>query len=143
MVLISDNIYFLQNILSTSLSYCQKYHVTLATEKTKLVAFHLKKHGDYISYIDNLDLLKIDGIPVKFSDSAQHVGVRRSINGNLPHLLDRLAARKKTLFSILPAGLALKNNGNIAAALHLDKIFAIPVMLSGLNSLVLNRKETS
>ena len=59
----------------------------------------------------------------------------------MPHLLERLSARKRAIFSILPAGLALKNNGNIAAALHIDRVFAIPVMLSGLNSLVLNRTE--
>ena len=59
----------------------------------------------------------------------------------MPHILERIAARKRAIFSILPAGLALKNNGNIAAGLHLDRVFAVPVMLSGMNSLVLSKYE--
>ena len=59
----------------------------------------------------------------------------------MPHILNRLSSRRKSLFSVLPAGAARHHNGNIAAALRLDSIFAVPVMMSGLAPLVLSKSE--
>ena len=85
--LISDNIFFLKNILRISLNYCKEFHVSLATEKTKLLAFYPKTSSELIAYIQNTDLIKIDDIPIKFETFAEHVGIIRSNDGNLPHLL--------------------------------------------------------
>ena len=38
-VLVSDDIFFLNHLLQLTLDYCKKFHVTLAPEKTKIVAF--------------------------------------------------------------------------------------------------------
>ena len=140
-LLVSDDLFFLKNILSISLQYCKKYHVSLAADKTRLVAFYAKKDLKIIN-INSLDLISINGSVLQFSSSAEHVGVLRSCEGNLPHLAGRIAARKRALFALLPAGLALKNNANIAAVLYVDKVFSVPVMFSGLNSLVLSKSKT-
>ena len=55
--------------------------------------------------------------------------------------MDRLTAYRKQLFSLLPAGLALRHNGNPAASLRIDKIYCLPVLLSGLATLVLTNVE--
>ena len=52
-----------------------------------------------------------------------------------------MAARKRALFSLLRAGIAKHHRGNPAASLRVDKIFGIPVLLSGLASLCLLKSE--
>ena len=42
---------------------------------------------------------------VEFTDTAVHVGVTRSVHGNLPHILDRIKAHKKAMGATLSCGL--------------------------------------
>ena len=78
---------------------------------------------------------------IKFSDTAEHVGIVRSSSGNLPHILDRVSAHRKALFAVLQAGLARRHNANQAASLKVQSTFALPVLLSGVASLTLNSAE--
>ena len=45
--------------------------------------------------------------------------------------------------SVLPTGLAYSHRGNPAASLRIEKLYATPVLLSGLCSLVLSETEVS
>ena len=83
------------------------------------------------------------GKQLDFSTSAEHVGVLRSVNGNLPHIMSRLSAHKRALMSVLPRGLAYSHRGNPAACLRIEKLYATPVLLSGLCSLVLSETEVT
>ena len=51
-VLVSDDLLCLKNLLELSLDYCNKYHVLLAPDKTKLVAFSTPKHRSDINYLE-------------------------------------------------------------------------------------------
>ena len=77
------------------MNYCERFDVSLAQEKTKLVAFQSPRHSGYINHLDSLNLIKINNIPIKFNHFAEHVGVIRSNSGNMSHIEDRLAAREK------------------------------------------------
>ena len=46
-------------------------------------------------------LLNISGHQIDFVDEAEHVGIVRSVAGNLPHLLSRFVARRRVMFGIL------------------------------------------
>ena len=72
---------------------------------------------------------------------AEHVGVLRSESGNLPNILQRLSAFKKALGPLVACGLARGSRSNPAASLRILSIYATPVLLSGLQSLVLSRTE--
>ena len=85
--------------------------------------------------------VKIDGESIEFSDEAEHVGVLRSTHGNIPNILRRLTAHKKSVAANLFAGTARSHRGNLAACLKLEKIYAMPVLFSGLGSLVLSKSE--
>ena len=80
--------------------------------------------------------ITINNIPIEFSSSAEHVGIIRSSEGNLPHLLGRISSHRKALFSVIPAGLSKRNNANPSATLRVEKTFALPVLISGVASLV-------
>ena len=71
----------------------------------------------------------------------EHVGIIRNVSGNLPNILNRVAAHKKTVGGILAAGLARGHRGNPAASLHVHSLYCTPVLLSGLSSLVLSSSE--
>ena len=100
-VLVADNISSLKNILSLTIDYCTKYHVMLAPEKTKLLAFAAPRHKTIIEFSKLTSKLVIKDKEIKFSDTAEHVGIVRSSSGNLPHILDRVSAHRKALFCLL------------------------------------------
>ena len=84
-----------------------------------------------------------NGVPLAFTDSTEHVGIIRSPGcGNLPHILKRITCHKNALNAVLSAGLSRAYRGNPAASLQVEKLYALPVLLSGLGSLHLLESET-
>ena len=99
------------------------------------------KHDIYLQKLINP--LKLGGIEIDFSSSAEHVGIVRSPDGNMPNILSRLSAHTKAVMSVLPSGMARGHRGNPAAGLRLEKLYGTPVLLSGLASLVLSDEEVA
>ena len=85
-------------------------------------------------------LVSIDGINVEFVDEAEH-GVLRSTHGNMPHILNQITCHKKALASIGCVGMSLSQRVNPAANLRIHTLYAVPILYSGLASLVLKPKE--
>ena len=115
---------------------------SLAPPPPRALLAYSKPHHQYI--VDNarlVNLISIDGVPVPFSSEVEHVGIVRSISGNMPNLLNRISAHKSTLGAILGAGLALSHRGNPAAALRVHSLYCAPILFSGLASLVLMANE--
>ena len=71
MCLLSNDIHSLHNLLHLALKYCEKYHVQLCSDKTKLVVF-AQKWKDKISVFNPIS---INGEQIPFSNQAEHVGV--------------------------------------------------------------------
>ena len=136
-VLLSNNIYSLFNILHIALKYCKEYHVDLCADKTKLIMMTPRSNPTLV----HNNPIKINEEVIEFSKEAEHVGVIRSINGNTSHILNRIVSHKKALGAILHSGAALNHRGNIAGVIKIEKLYALPVLLSGSASLVLNKAE--
>ena len=137
--LISNNIFMLFNILYLVMNYCKRYHIELCAEKTKLLLLTNNSDQKFVPF----NPIRINGQDISFSKQAEHVGVIRSCDGNMPNLLNRFAAHKKALAANLFAGTARSHRGNIAASLMTEKIYAMPVLYSGLASLMLTRTEVN
>ena len=86
--------------------------------------------------------IEVEGEKIEFVDEAEHVGLLRSTSGNLAHISSRFAAHRKALAAVLPVGLARGHHGSPAAALRIHNLYATPVLLSGMGSIVLNKAET-
>ena len=140
-VLISSDFTKLAHLLKLTLNYCQKYHVIVTPEKTKLLVFTPDKQDAYAEYYKACNYLEIDGVPLSFVDSAEHVGVTRAVSGNLPHILQRIASHKRSLNAVLSAGMARHHRGNPAASLSVERIYSLPVLLSGVATLNLLESE--
>ena len=139
-VLVSNDIFQLQHLLQLTLSYCQKYQVQLSASKTKLLVL-AKDKTDYLEYVSCVNPIQIGDTRIDFADNAEHVGIIRSPSGNLPHILQRIISHKKTLGSILSLGLSRRHRANPLACIRAEAIYAIPVLFSGLASLILNKTE--
>ena len=122
--------------------YCKKYRVTLVPSKTKLLVYSNDEHKLQVDLAKLTNPIKIGNVPVKFCEEAEHVGILRNISGNLPNLLNRFIAHKKSLGALLSAGLARSHRGNPAASLRVHQLYETPVLFSGLAAMVLTKAET-
>ena len=136
--LLANDIHSLLNLLLLTLDYCQRYNVTLVPEKTKLLAFSPAGCEHLVDYAKIISPININGKFIPFTDSAEHVGIVRSVNGNGPNILARFTAHRRAVFSLLPSGLARGHRGNPAASVRVERLYGIPVLLSGLATLVLS-----
>ena len=85
--------------------------------------------------------LSIDIQIILPSLEAAHVGVVRSAEGNGPNISARLTAHSRAVYGALYAGLAKGHRASLAACIRVEVVFAAPVLLSGLSSLVLTNQE--
>jgi hypothetical protein len=105
------------------MNYCKRYHIELCAEKTKLLLLENNSDQKFVPF----NPIRINGQDISFSKQAEHVGVIRSCDGNMPNLLNRFATHKKALAANLFAGTARSHGGNIEASLMTEKIYAMPV----------------
>ena len=141
-VLVSNDLYKLKFLLHLTLRYCTKFNVELSATKTKLQMFTPNNMPTPVAnLLSNSAQLMIDGSPIKFVNTAEHVGIIRSTDGNLPHLLNRFTSHNRALHSVLSVGLARAHRGNPAASFRVEKLYGLPVLLSGTASLNLKKSE--
>ena len=131
------------SIPGNPLQYCERHHVELRAEKTKLQAFSNKNSELQEYYAKIVSPIKLGSDRLQFVTKTEHVGIIRSSKGNMDHITGRLSAHVRALSAVLPVGLAKRHRGNPAAALRVHNIYATPVLFLGLASLVLNRSEIS
>ena len=134
-VISSNNIYQLHNLVLLAQDYCRKLNVNLSAEKTKLLMFADK------SYTLTLNPIKINDKPITFTDKAEHVGIIRSTSGNMPNIMQRINCSKKATFATLSTGLARGHRANPASSIRVLNLYSTPVLLSGLAALVLLPSE--
>ena len=142
-LLVSNNLHNLQNLLQLSLHHCSKSNVELCPGKTKLQVLATKKMRRHVDYLKHFSPVNLNGTRLDFCDSAEHVGILRSINGNLPNIYERIFSHKKALAAVLYTGVAKQHRANPAAGLRLERLYGAQVLLSGLGSLVLSKFEIS
>ena len=136
-VLTANKLANLSNLLVLTKDYCDKYSVTLCPDKTKLVRLTRVADTD----MEMMNPIVINGTKIPFSDCAEHVGILRSTEGNLPHIMKRITSHKKALGAVMFAGLAQRHRANPAVGLKIERIYGNPVLMSGLASLVLSGPE--
>ena len=113
----------------------------LCSDKTRLLIFHTKDMRMEVDLLENVNPIKIDNEIINFSQSAEHLGMVRSTNGNLPTILDRLSAHRKAMAGVLHTGIGRSHRGNPAASLRIQQIYGNPVLFSGLGPLIPLKQE--
>ena len=140
--LLSDDIHKLQCILQLAMDYANEYHIEMVPEKTKLLCYTPRGRDLDTYYWKVVSPIAMDGTKISFSDEAEHVGILRSTKaGNSANLIARESAHTKAVHAVLPAGMARGHYGNPAAAIKVEKLYGVPVLLSGLGALVMSKTE--
>jgi hypothetical protein len=140
--LLIDDIHKLQCILQQAIDYANEYHIEMVPEKTKLLCYTPRGQALDTYYWRVVSPITMDGLRISFSEEAEHVGILRSTQaGNMANLLSRESAHTKAVHAVLPAGLARDHLGNPAAALKVEQLYGVPVLLSGLGALVMSKTE--
>ena len=141
-VLVSNSIHDLSYLLHLTKIFCSRKLVDLCADKTKLQAFSkCSLDQDNPKFEIDHNPIKINDMVIPLSNTAEHVGVLRSVSGNSATLLARFAAHRGALSSVLHTGLARNHRGNPSSGLKIEKLYALPVLLSGISSLVLSKKD--
>ena len=140
-ILATNCIRNLQLLAHLTERYCKSHRVTLVPSKTKLLVIYPRAQKEAVEYAEIINQVKIAGVQVPFTDEAEHVGIVRSRSGNLPHITKRISAHKKALAALCSVGIAKGHRGSPSSALKLQQLYGTSVLLSGVASLVLNRKE--
>ena len=142
-VLMSNDLEYLSHLLDLSILFCRKSLVEISADKTRLQVF-LPNNANQKEYFsaDSRNSIKIDGKVIPFSDSAEHVGVVRDTSGNGPAIFARFSAHRKALGAVLHQGLAKGHRANPCFSLKIERLYATPVLFSGLGALILTGKET-
>ena len=138
-VLAANKLSNLSNILFLTKNYCRKYGVTLCHDKTKLLKINKSDNRDHEQY----NPISIDNHIIGFSDTAEHVGVLRSNDGNMPHILNRMCAHTKALRAPLSSSMSQKSRANPQVGLRLQRVYGLPVLMSGVASLAFTWSEIS
>ena len=140
-VLVSTNIYCLSFLLSLTMSYCTKYNVALSHEKTKLQVFSPSNLHTSVEYWTRAASIAIDDKFINFVDTAEHVGILRSVSGNQAHILKRISSHKRALAAVLSSGLARHHRASPAASLRTEKLHGLPVLMSGVAAMTFSNPE--
>ena len=140
-ILAADCIFNLELLSRLTQIYCKQYRVKLVADKTKLLPVYLPRHKHQVEYSKLTSIVSVDDSPVEFVEEAEHVGIIRSSTGNMQNVLNRISCHKKVLGSLCNTGIAKSQRGNPASSLRIHQLYATPVLLSGLGSLVLNKSE--
>ena len=141
-VLLSNSIIDLNNLFHLTKSYCSKYDVELVPEKLKLLAIGGDRCKDDIEYAKLISRIAMNDNAIPFSQEAEHLGVIRASSGsNLQHIFSRISAHRGKLHTLLPIGMALNHNASVSASLKVEKMYALPVLMSDLPALVLTTYE--
>ena len=111
--------------------------VDLNAEKSVLQVYTRKG----LNVDDNDNPITINGRKIPFSDLAEHVGVMRAVSGNSPTILARLSAHRRALAAVLHTGIARGHRGNPSLSIRIEKMYATPVLLSGITTLVLTKND--
>ena len=136
-LLLSNDIYALYFLLQLTLCFCSKHNVELSVEKLKLQAYAVSSED--LELLHNL--IKVYGRTIPFSNEAEHVGIIRSTLGNSPSILARISAHRNALSAVLHTGIAKGHRANPVSSVKINQLYGIPVLLSGLSTLVLTRNE--
>ena len=139
--LLASSLSRLKILLHLTELYCDKFQVKLVWSKTNLLVFTTKDTQLQAKVEIAVTPISVDGHQIAPSHQATHVGVVRCPDGNGPNITARMVAHRRAVYSLLHAGLAKKHRANPAASLRIEVVFAMPVLLSGLASLVLSTKE--
>ena len=102
--IVSNNLFDLSYLLElTNTLYGTKNCVEICAEETKLQVYAPDESYD-VSFDYAHNPIKINGLQIKFSSTAEHVGIVRSIEGNRPTIFAGFTGHRRALAAVMHIG---------------------------------------
>ena len=93
--LLSNNINHLFFLLHLTNIFCDKYHVSLSSDKTKLQVYHTKNMGECVEYAKEHNPIRVNGVKINLEDKHNmSVWFVPPMETSPPYLIDLLPIRK-------------------------------------------------
>ena len=130
--LITTSPYELQSMLDVQADYANKQRYLLSEQKSSILVFNDKPESSNVWTINDK--------PVTVSKSATHLGIIRnsSSTSNKELVNARIQTARRTVYSLLGAGLHGLNGVNPKIAIHLIQIYVLPRLMYGLEVVNIN-----
>ncbi|VDI77462.1 Hypothetical predicted protein [Mytilus galloprovincialis] len=132
--LISTDPYELQTMLNVQADHANKLRYLLSEQKSTILVYNDKLPKSWT----------LNGKSVTLSESAVHLGIDRNItkNAGVKEVVSkRITTARKTVYSLMGAGLHGLNGVNPKVSVHLIQIYVIPRLLYGLDVISLSNTD--
>ncbi|CAC5381939.1 unnamed protein product [Mytilus coruscus] len=132
--LISTDPYELQTMLNVQADHVNKLRYLLSEQKSTILVYNDKLPKSW----------SLNGKLVTLSESAVHLGIDRNITKNtgVKEVVNkRITTARKTVYSLMGAGLHGLNGVNPKVSVHLIKIYVIPRLLCGSDVISLSNTD--
>lgn len=134
LALVSSSVMEMQAALLIAETDAAREKYTYNVDKTKTLAINASAAQDFV----------LNGKPLGNSTCEKHLGIKRnSLNSNSDTIEARITDARRTAYSLMGAGLCGLNGCGPEAAIRLYTTYVLPVLLYGLEALVLQDKELS
>ena len=140
--LFSNNTLHLSILAQLSETYAKNSNTIFVPKTNKYVAFVNKTLSEIPPIEYHIAPITISGKKIPLSQSAEHVGVIRDCRSIFPHLLNRMSAHKKATSLLRFAGSGITHHTNLFARLRAFNVFATPILLSGIPSLIIDKTNS-
>ena len=141
MLILAKSMFELQVLLSLVVTYANEEHYTIHPEKSVILPFNVQSN-EQLEHLMEFKPWVINDKKLPVVKDLTHVGIQRNLNGIDPTIDCRISTGRKTLFSLLSAGLHGTNGLPARTALHLYQVYILPRVLYGLEALVIKKTQT-
>ena len=114
---------------------CHRYQ--FSEKKTKIITMNTKANDQIIP-------LEIYGYDIECSSNETHLGIQRTADGKCKSTIEERVKRgRRSLYSLMGAGLHGLNGCGVKTSLQLYRIYTIPAILHNLEAIIMNDNDYS
>ena len=130
----------LQTLLSIITEYANNLHYTIHPEKSHVIPFNLQSNHQ-LKALQEIQPWTINSDKTPVCSSSTHLGIQRRSTSADDTVDARLCTARKTLYALMGAGLHGLNGLPVSTSLHIYKIYVLPRLLYGLETITLRKPK--
>ena len=133
MILMSTSLLQLQALLELITTYANEEQYVIHPQKTVITPFNVASKGQ-MEFLKSYPLFETNGNTIPVVEEFTHLGIQRSVTSPYVVVEARAETARKTFYALLGAGLHGLNGLPVTTSLMLYRIYVIPRLLYGLES---------
>lgn len=131
---ISNTLEGLQSMVSSAVDYSEMELYLIQPEKSVILPVNSNVRSCQTGDI----AINIGSKPMPFVSESMHIGILRSANSQESAIQENIKKARRTIHSLMGAGLHGKNGLGPDASIHLLQIYVVPVLVYGLQAVLPN-----